>query len=98
MKDYQKKFKVLADKQDWICPICEKTMHMSQHLSIDHKYKHNALWARRRWPYFIDSVYNLQLVHNHCNIDKRVRDNLADIEADRINELIKQGEFNECSY
>lgn len=68
---YDQKVIYLYRHQHGQCTICGDTMGISSQMhSLDHRL-HNKRWTRKKFPLFLNSLLNLHLVHNSCNIDKR---------------------------
>ncbi len=89
MINYDRKKRYLYDEQDGICTICGEPLSDGRPLSLDHKYFHNKKHFRKLYPNAIDSVYNLQLVHNDCNINKRKRDKMPESEFKALDDRME---------
>lgn len=88
--NYHTKYFYLRRKQDDICPICGEFLTGSADNSLDHKYLHNTETNRKLYPNILHSVWNLQAVHNSCNIDKRKRDKMGRGLAKKLEERVKK--------
>ena len=64
MKNYEAKFEWLATKYNWLCPIALSHRTKAEVTDLHHAHIHNMKWARRLYPLFIDSIWNLVPVHN----------------------------------
>ena len=70
MKNYEQKFKYLANRQNWLCPIGLKKYGRKDPVhDLHHRICHNTKLNRKKYPLFIDSMLNLQPVNhdNHLN-------------------------------
>ena len=64
MKNYEAKFKWLADKYHWICPIAKAYGKYRQVTELHHSHIHNTKIFKKLYPLFIDSLWNLIPVNN----------------------------------
>jgi len=62
--NYNKKFDYLLYRQRGLCPIAKQKDGFAQPPSDLHHRCHRTKWATKRFPLFIDSVWNLMAV-NH---------------------------------
>jgi hypothetical protein len=70
------------DRAGNICPACKKIMASSD-ITFQHR-AHNAVWRRKKYPLFIDSVFNGAAIHRHCNIySHRSYGRISDFQAER---------------
>ena len=65
MIHYETLFNYLANRQGWSCAIAlNRAGWRTRPDCLHHARKHNTKINRRRWPVFIDSVFNLVAVKN----------------------------------
>ncbi len=64
MKNYESKMEWLGKKYNWNCPIAKKYDMIAYPTELHHSHIHNIKWARKKYPLYIDSIWNLLPVHN----------------------------------
>lgn len=67
MKDYKNKFEYLYFKQKGICPVCKKIIQWNN-ADLHHKLR-NHKGNRKKYKYFLDSIYNLEIICHDCHIN-----------------------------
>ena len=67
MNNYGQKLDDLYKHQKRICPACKESMPYNQNLDLHHM-RPKAKWAIKKYPLFIHSLINLQLVHHNCHM------------------------------
>lgn len=68
---YNKKFEYLMDKQLNKCSACNKTFINSEKIDIAHNFSRTEKNIKN-YPLFIDSLLNITLQHNYCNVNRRL--------------------------
>lgn len=82
MINYDKKLYYLYRHQRCRCPICGLGMSFNENLDLHHKCR-NHKWRKKKFPLFLNSILNLDLVHHSCHLQKD-GDHIGDMEAERI--------------
>lgn len=62
------KFSFLAELYSWRCPIAMHHKQLARVEDLHHAAIHNTKWARKKYPNFIHSVFNLMPVNNAWHI------------------------------
>ncbi len=63
--NYDLKFAYLLRRQNGICPIAKAKDGWAEAPTSLHHRCHQAKWAKKKFPLFIDSVWNLMAVNFH---------------------------------
>ncbi len=64
MKNYEAKMEWLGERHKWQCPIAKSHKTIIHPTELHHCHIHNIKWARKLYPLFIDSIWNLLPVNN----------------------------------
>jgi hypothetical protein len=85
MKDHHEKKLACMRRQLYICPVCGESL-MFQNIMLDlHHRMRNTKGNRKRYPFMIDSIENLEAVHHNCHICQHGScGKMTDIEAAEI--------------
>lgn len=67
MKNYESKFGYLMSHQNKMCSACGEPMSYTEKLDLAH-WLSNTKNNRRSYPLFINSLLNLSLQYNKCNV------------------------------
>lgn len=83
IKNYKAKFNYLY-RRDPRCHICKKYF-MAVNTAIDLHHKcHKKKWRIKKYPLFIDSILNLEIVHNICHLARGGHNSITDYRAAKI--------------
>ena len=71
MDNYLEKVQYLLKHQKHKCPAygCGEWMSLSQNLDLHHQISKHK-WRLKKYPKFIHSLINLQLVHHKCHMTR----------------------------
>jgi hypothetical protein len=81
IKNYEWKMEYLLKRQDYHCAICGMVFYMSK-IDLCHR-AHRTKWRERKFPLFINSVFNMRAGHNTCNTTKLGALNISDLQAEQ---------------
>lgn len=68
IKNYEKKFAYLVRKQGGICPIAKTRDKWAEAPTELHHRCHRTSWAIKKFPLFIDSLWNLMAVNHNWHM------------------------------
>ena len=87
---YEVKWHYLNWHQRGQCPMALEMGNSYVMLHEFHHKKHNTKINRKRWPLFIDSLLNLELVNHRCHMMYPSHGKISDLEADRIEDFLRR--------
>ncbi len=88
MKNYQAKLDYLYRHQKCICPVCKEYMSYNQGIDIHHKCRKHK-WRMKKFPLFIHSLLNLELLHSACHLSKD-GSHIGDLQAEKMELFLKK--------
>lgn len=81
--NYEKKFAYLLRRQGGCCPIAATKKRWAVTPTELHHRLHNLKWARKKFPLFIDSVWNLMAVCHWAHMEWPSYGKISYLEAER---------------
>lgn len=89
MINYETKVELLFKIQKMRCPVCNKYVRFDN-IDLHHKMR-NTTGNRKNYPNLINSILNLELVHDECHIYKHgLCGNMSDIEATKYERFLNK--------
>ena len=83
MKNYNEKYVYLWRRQNGICPISDKELIASK-TDMHHRHVENTRTNRKKFPLFVDSIFNLCLVDSNAHMSKPLPKRLPLRRVERI--------------
>ena len=90
IKNYAKKFSYLMRKQGMECPISrEKDIWAAAPTQLHHRC-HKSKWTKKKFPLFMDSVWNLMAVNHDRHIDWPSFGKISFLEAEKRERFLER--------
>ena len=80
MKNYVNKFNYLECKYGSLCPIAKEQGEIARVDALHHRH-HQTKWARKKFPLFIDSMFNLMPVNNAYHLIRGSYGRISELQA-----------------
>ena len=90
IKNYGKKFAYLLRRQNGICPIAKAKDGWAETPTSLHHRCHRTKWAKKKFPLFIDSVWNLMAVNFHWHLQWPSFARISHMEAEKREEFLQR--------
>lgn len=87
MRNYIDKFNYLYKHQLGDCPICKEPIRSIGWPDIHH-IVHNTGANRKKFPLFIDSLLNLQILHHECHINGVGLKQISELKASKYEKFL----------